>query len=104
EPDVRRPVVSAILPVYNGGAHLVDAVESVARQTEPPDELIVIDDGSTDESQFEFLDSIPAPFPIRIVRQPNAGQSAARNRGAATARGSLLAFLDQDDVWHPHHL
>jgi len=104
DPDIRRPVVSAILPVYNGGAHLVDAVESATRQTQPPDELIVVDDGSTDEAQFDFLDSIPAPFPIRIERQPNAGQSAARNRGAAVARGTLLAFLDQDDVWHPRHL
>ena len=104
DPDLRRPVVSAILPVYNGGAHLVKAVESAIRQTQPPDELIVVDDGSTDEAQFDFLDSIPAPFPIRIVRQPNAGQSAARNRGAAAARGTLLAFLDQDDVWHTRHL
>jgi glycosyltransferase involved in cell wall biosynthesis len=104
DPDLRRPVVSAILPVFNGGAHLADAVLSATRQTLPPDELIVVDDGSTDQGQFEFLDSIPAPFPIRIVRQPNAGQSVARNRGAAEARGALLAFLDQDDVWHPQHL
>ena len=103
-PGIRRPMVSAILPVYNGGAHVVEAVESAARQTEPPDELIVIDDGSTEQSQLELLDRIPAPFPIRIVRQANAGQSAARNRGAAEARGTLLAFLDQDDVWHPRHL
>ncbi len=104
DPEVRIPIVSAILPVFNGGAHLADAVRSATLQTQPPDELIVVDDGSTDETDFAFLDRIPAPFPIRVVRQPNAGQSAARNRGAAEARGALLAFLDQDDIWHQRHL
>jgi glycosyltransferase involved in cell wall biosynthesis len=100
-----RPLlVSAILPVFDAGDHLVEAVESVIGQTEPPDELIVVDDGSAHGTALEFLDGISAPFPIRIVRQPNAGQSAARNRGARAARGGLLAFLDQDDLWHPRHL
>jgi glycosyltransferase involved in cell wall biosynthesis len=95
--------VSAILPVFNGARHLREAVESVVDQTEPPDELVVVDDGSTDDC-VEFLHGVSAPFPIRIVRQPNAGQSAARNFGARVARGGLLAFLDQDDRWHPRHL
>lgn len=95
--------VSAILPVFNGGHHLRHAVTSVVAQTEPPEELIVVDDGSSDGCT-DFLHGVSAPFPIRMVRQANAGQSAARNRGARIARGGLLAFLDQDDAWHPRHL
>jgi glycosyltransferase involved in cell wall biosynthesis len=97
------PRVSAIVPVHRGSRYVRAAVESVIHQTEPPDELIVINDGSP-ESDLDFLHGISAPFPIRVVHQSNAGQAAARNRGAREATGELLAFLDQDDVWHPQHL
>ncbi len=98
------PRVSAILPVYNGRRFLAGAVRSVLAQTLLPCELIVIDDGSTDGSLEELEGLPPAPFPVRIVRQENAGQSAARNAAARLAEGDLLAFLDQDDSWHPQHL
>jgi glycosyltransferase involved in cell wall biosynthesis len=98
------PRVSAILPVYNGRRFLLGAVRSVLAQTLPPSELIVVDDGSTDGSLDELEGLPPAPFPVRVVRQANAGQSAARNAAVRLAEGDLLAFLDQDDQWHPQHL
>lgn len=100
--------VSVILPVFNGRRFLLDAVRSVLAQSLPPCELIVVDDGSTDGSLAElegFLEETPAtPFPVRVLRQANAGQSAARNLAARQAEGEYLAFLDQDDHWHPQHL
>ena len=92
-----------IIPLYNGAPYLSEAVASVVRQTRPPDELIVVDDGSTDNG-IALLQTLSAPFPIRFVRQQRAGQSVARNRGVTAAVGDLLAFLDQDDTWHAEHL
>ncbi|MFV0308393.1 MAG: glycosyltransferase family 2 protein [Desertimonas sp.] len=96
--------VSAVMPFYNGGEHLGDAVGSVIAQTRPPDELIIVDDGSTMTDGLAALADLTAPFPIRVVHQANAGQSAARNHGVAVAKGEVLAFLDQDDRWHRRHL
>ncbi len=96
--------VSVILPVFNGRRFLADAVRSVLAQSLPPCELIVVDDGSTDDSLAVLEGLPPAPFPIRVLRQSNAGQSAARNLAARQAEGEYLAFLDQDDFWHPQHL
>jgi glycosyltransferase involved in cell wall biosynthesis len=76
----------------------------VLAQTAPPCELIVVDDGSTDGSLEELESLPPAPFPVRVLRQANAGQSAARNAAAREAKGEFLAFIDQDDSWHPRHL
>jgi glycosyltransferase involved in cell wall biosynthesis len=76
----------------------------VLAQSLPPCELIVVDDGSTDGSLEELAGLPPAPFPVRVLRQANAGQSAARNLAARQAEGEYLAFLDQDDQWHPRHL
>ena len=90
-----RPLVSAIIPVYNGRPFLLGAVESVLRQTYPEVECIVVDDGSTDGSA-ELVESLDD---VRLIRQPRSGVSAARNRGAADATGDYLAFLDADDVW-----
>jgi glycosyltransferase involved in cell wall biosynthesis len=98
------PRISAILPVFNGRRFLRGAVDSVLAQSLLPCELIVVDDGSTDGSAAELEGLPPAPFPVRVVRQANAGQSAARNAAARLATGEFLAFLDQDDQWHPRHL
>jgi glycosyltransferase involved in cell wall biosynthesis len=92
------------LPVFNGRRFVLGAVRSVLAQSLPPCELIVVDDGSTDGSLEELASLSPAPFPVRILRQANAGQSAARNAAAREATGEYLAFLDQDDHWHPRHL
>jgi glycosyltransferase involved in cell wall biosynthesis len=98
------PRISVILPVFNGRRFLAAAVRSVLAQSLLPCELIVVDDGSTDGSLEELASLPPAPFPVRVLRQANAGQSAARNAAAREATGEHLAFLDQDDLWYPRHL
>jgi len=98
------PRISAILPVFNGRSFLLAAVRSVLAQSLQPCELIIVDDGSTDGSLDEVTSLATAPFPVRVIRQSNAGQSAARNAAAREAAGEYLAFIDQDDHWHPRHL
>lgn len=94
------PAVSIIIPAYNARAFLADAIQSVLRQTCDDYELIVVDDGSADDTA-----AIASSFPrVQCVRQDNAGVSAARNRGATKARGEFIAFLDADDIWHPDKL
>lgn len=96
-----RPAVSVILPVYNGARHLADALDSVLSQTVRALEVIVVDDGSTDESR-----EIAVRFSSRVhyYRQPNQGTASARNWGVRLAAGDHLAFLDQDDLWLPDKL
>jgi glycosyltransferase involved in cell wall biosynthesis len=96
---VSRPLVSVVLPVFNGELFLREAIESVLAQTWSPVELIVVDDGSTDGSA-----DIAREYPLSYLHQENSGVAAARNRGAEEARGELLSFLDQDDVWLPQKL
>lgn len=93
--------ISAIIPVYNGAAYLAAAIDSVFDQSCPPTELIVVDDGSTDDSA-----AIAERFGGRLilVQQANAGPAAARNVGLAQARGDYVAFLDADDIWFPDTL
>ncbi|CAM3772034.1 glycosyltransferase [Smaragdicoccus niigatensis] len=87
-----RPMISVIIPVHDGAAFIADAVASIRAQGYPRVEIIVVDDGSTDE-----LD-IVAPDVV-VVRQEQRGPASARNAGIAAAAGSLVAFLDVDDVW-----
>jgi glycosyltransferase involved in cell wall biosynthesis len=93
--------VSVIVPVYNGERYLAQAIESILAQTLPPIEIIVIDDGSSDNSS-----GIAQEFgqPVRCLRQKNQGISAARNRGIELSSGQYLAFLDADDLWLPDKL
>jgi glycosyltransferase involved in cell wall biosynthesis len=95
------PRVSVVIPTYNSAALVVEAVESVLAQTRPAAEVIAVDDGSTDDTPERLARFGP---PVRVVRQPNGGVSAARNRGLSEATGELIAFLDADDVWHPNKL
>ena len=92
-------LVSVIVPAFNPGAYLVEAVESVLAQTVADWELIVVDDGST-----ACFPDLGADARIRIVRQPNGGPASARNRGIDLARGEFVAFLDADDLWLPTKL
>jgi glycosyltransferase involved in cell wall biosynthesis len=92
--------VSVIIPVYNGERYLAEAIESVLSQTHRPLELLVVDDGSTDGTA-DVARSYPE---ARTIHQPNRGHGAAKNAGAAAARGEFLAFLDADDVWAPDKL
>ena len=94
--------VSVIIPLYNKAPYVRRALDSAAAQTFRDFELIVVDDGSTDEGARVVEDY--GDGRVRLVRQPNAGPGAARNRGIAEARGELLAFLDADDAWTPPFL
>jgi glycosyltransferase involved in cell wall biosynthesis len=91
--------ISAIIPVYNGSAHLADTLRSILAQTTPVDEIIVVDDGSADGSAALAAATAPG---ATIIRQAQQGPGMARNAGAAAARGDYLAFLDHDDIWPPH--
>src|SRR5262245_46867592 len=95
--------VAAIIPVFNRPRAVLEAMDSVLAQTHQPAKLIVVDDGSTDETPAvveEWLRAKHPPFEARLVRQPNAGAAAARNRGVAEAQGcEVYAFLDSDDLW-----
>jgi len=90
-----EPLISIIMPAYNAGRTIGEAIASVLEQTWRNWELIVVDDGSTDDTAA--LVSSVADARIQLVRQPNAGVSAARNRGLDLARGSFIVFLDADD-------
>jgi glycosyltransferase involved in cell wall biosynthesis len=98
---IKNPKVSVIIPTYNRGWILREAVNSVLAQDYTDYELIVVDDGSTDNT-LEILDSYGQD--LIVLQQPNKGVSAARNRGIAESRAQLVAFLDSDDLWLPQKL
>ena len=95
-PDSCKPLVSIIIPVHNGARFLPEAVSNVLHQNYSSIELIVIDDGSTDEIGLAVS---TLPVDVRFFRQPNSGAAAARNRGIKDASGDMIAFLDVDDLW-----
>ncbi|HEY3812807.1 MAG TPA: glycosyltransferase [Caulobacteraceae bacterium] len=92
----QAPLMSVIVPVHNGARFLREAIDSVLRQAWPRLEIIVVDDGSTDEIE-EAVRALPVD--VRFLRQNNRGAAAARNRGYREAAGELIAFLDVDDLW-----
>jgi len=93
--------ISVLIPTYNSAALVGDAVASALAQTTPAAEIIVVDDGSTDDTWRRLL---LFGDRVRYVHQQNQGVAAARNRGLACATGDVVAFLDADDVWHPRKL
>ncbi len=95
---VVTPTVSVIITTYNYAAFISEAIDSVLNQTVSADEIIVVDDGSTDDT-FDVLARYRQRGQITYVRQPNQGPSAARNRGIQESSGNLVAFLDADDTW-----
>ena len=112
---------SVIIPLYNKAPYIRKALESVCAQTYTDYELIVVDDGSTDDSAriaeeyilevkgaensgAETTASRLSPLAFRLLKQPNSGVSAARNNGVAQASGDYIAFLDADDWWEPTYL
>ena len=95
------PLVSVILPVYNGESHVEATLASAVQQTYRHIEVIVVDDGSRDRTRAIADAQALRDSRIRVIGQPNRGVAAARNRGLAEARGELVAPLDADDVWDP---
>ena len=91
------PLISVVIPVYNGEKTILETIESVLNQTFQDFELIVIDDGSTDQTA-EIINRIQDSR-IKIFSYSNAGLSASRNRGIAKARGEYISFIDADDLW-----
>jgi glycosyltransferase involved in cell wall biosynthesis len=95
------PTVSCVIPAYNAERFIDRAIKSVLEQSRPPDEIIVVDDGSTDGTAAA-LESYGSR--LRVVRQENEGPAAARNRGIELAAGELICFQDADDEWHREKL
>lgn len=100
-PLIKTPRISVIIPTYNRAWALARAVDSVLSQEYPDVELIIVDDGSTDDT-LNLLESYGNA--IKVITQPNRGVSAARNQGIAAASGALIALLDSDDYWLPGKL
>lgn len=94
--------ISVVIPLYNKAAYVARAVTSVLSQTRVPREVIVVDDGSTDDGA-RIVDGLGSSI-VRTVRQPNQGPGVARNTGLLHASGDWVALLDADDVWLPNHL
>lgn len=97
-----RPLVSIVMPLYNKRQYVGEAIESVLRQSHADFELLIVNDGSTDDSR-----AIACGFDdprIRVIDQANLGVSLARNRGVDESAGELVAFIDADDVWYERHV
>ena len=100
-----EPKIAVIIPTHNRPKLLVRAVCSVFNQTQHPDELIIIDDGSHDLENHDVKTTLhDSPIPVRAIQQPHLGVSAARNHGVSLSSGDWVAFLDSDDEWFPNKL
>lgn len=98
------PRVSIVMPSFNAAGTILDSIESVQQQTVADWEMIIVDDGSTDET-VALIEQVSLQDPrVRIVQQANSGPSIARNKGVSEALASVVAFLDSDDLWEPQHL
>jgi glycosyltransferase involved in cell wall biosynthesis len=103
-PDpVRAPRVSVVIPTWNRRRRLEEAIASVLAQTYTDYEILVVDDGSTDDTR-EWIGGRYPESRLRYLHQENRGSSSARNAGVRAARGDLVAFLDSDDLWLPRKL
>lgn len=98
-PQVGAPRISVVIPAYNAGAYLRTTLESVFAQSMQPEEIIVVNDGSTDDTV-----AIARSFGATVVSLKNGGPSAARNAGTWVAGGEYIAYLDADDIWAPQKL
>jgi glycosyltransferase involved in cell wall biosynthesis len=99
--SLKKPLVSVIIPTYNSASFLPQSVESVLHQTYANFEVIVVDDGSTDNTE-----AVLSPYrdAIRYIKKANSGPSGARNLGINEAKGEFIAFQDADDIWLPEKL
>lgn len=95
-------MITVVIPLYNKAPHIAQALDSVLAQTVPADDIVVIDDGSSDDGPDIVITY--AHRGVRLIRQTNQGESAARNAGVKEAKSGYVAFLDSDDWWQPRHL
>ncbi|MGY4751150.1 glycosyltransferase family 2 protein [Pannonibacter sp. Q-1] len=100
----RMPGIDVIIPVFNGEAYIEAAIQSVCRQTLPPERIIVVDDGSTDGTGALMARLSEQDARVLCLSRANAGVSAARNAGIAASSAPFIAFLDADDIWLPEKL
>jgi glycosyltransferase involved in cell wall biosynthesis len=102
---IPRPSIVAIVPLYNGARYIEEALVSIFQQTVPPAEIIVVNDGSTDNGAGEaIVERMARVHPIKLLHKPNGGQSSARNIAVRESSSELIALLDEDDVWYQNHL
>ena len=100
-----KPAVAVIIPLYNGARFIEEALNSVFRQSLPASEIIVVNDGSTDDGAgVAIVERLARTHPVTLLHKTNGGQSSARNLGVRESSSALIAFLDQDDVWYDNHL
>ncbi len=102
---IDRSAVSVIIPAYNSAGYLTEAIDSAYSQTVEPAEVIVVNDGSTDNTELllaRLAKALPRTF--EWITQPNSGPGSARNAGVSLAKGDFIAFLDSDDLWAPDKL
>lgn len=102
-PPADAPLISIVVPAFNASAYLADTISSIQAQTEPRWECVVVDDGSTDDTFGVAIDLTKGDSRFTVLRQPNGGASAARNRGFRATRSETgwVSFMDSDDVWRP---
>jgi len=97
--------IAAIIPLHNGARWIEGALDSILSQTLKPDEVIAVDDGSTDDGAgSRIVADLARKHAVTLLHKENGGQSSARNHGVAHATSDLIALLDQDDAWYPNHL
>lgn len=102
EKKSEKPTVVVIIPFYNGSKWIERAVESVHRQTVPPDEFIIVNDGSEPQER-QALEKLSDRYHFKIIDKPNGGQGSARNAGVLASMSDYICFLDQDDIYLEEH-
>ena len=102
QPQTSSPSISVVIPMHNSEKTIARALDSAMDQQHPPIEIVVVDDGSKDDSPYQ-VKALSHPL-VRLIRQDHQGVSIARNTGIAHAHGDIIAFLDADDTWNPDYL
>jgi glycosyltransferase involved in cell wall biosynthesis len=100
----RAGLVSVIIPAYNEAATVERTISSVLNQTYSDLEVLVVDDGSTDQTAALVQSMVDVDHRIRLLQKPNGGLASARNNGIAHAGGEFIAPIDADDLWHPEKI
>src|SRR5687768_388085 len=97
-------LISIVIPAFNASAFIAESIASARRQTHIDLDIVVVDDGSTDDTVAIVRQLAAAEPRIRLIEADHRGVSAARNRGIAEAHSDLIATLDADDLWHPQKI